>query len=57
MNKTQNNYKKKLVTSTKGPEAGQVKERDRKHITDKVLYLFQYHKKIRPSFSIYYSLV
>jgi hypothetical protein len=29
MNKSQNNYNKKLVTSTKGPEAGQVKERDR----------------------------
>ncbi len=29
MNKTQNNYNKKLVTSTKGQEGGQVKERDR----------------------------
>jgi hypothetical protein len=29
MNKTQKNYNKKLVTSTKGQAAGQVKERDR----------------------------
>jgi hypothetical protein len=29
MNKTQNNYNKKHVTSTKGQEAGEVKERDR----------------------------
>jgi hypothetical protein len=29
MNKIQNSYNKKLVTSIKGPEAGQVKERER----------------------------
>jgi hypothetical protein len=35
MNKTQNNYNKKLVTSTKGQEAGQVKERERERDREK----------------------
>jgi hypothetical protein len=57
MNKTQNNYNKKLVTSTKGQEARQVKERERDrekcketHNTQSDVFTSVSQKKLGPHF-------